>query len=93
MTRLSVWLGASLLAAVIALPAAAQEDDLRKEVEELKKGQQEILKLLKQIQAQQPAKPAARKGPEVKDVIFELGDRDFEVRQRRHLVGLDLDFV
>ena len=74
MTRLRVWLGVGLLAAAMALPAAAQEEDLRKEVEELKKGQQEILKLLKQIQTQQPAKPAARKGPDVKDVIFELGD-------------------
>ena len=67
-------MGAGLIAAAMAVPAAAQDDDLRKDVEELKKGQQEILKLLKQIQTQQPAKPAARKGPEVKDVIFTLGD-------------------
>jgi protein-disulfide isomerase len=90
MTRSRKWIGVGLLAAAMALPATAQESDLRKEVEELKKGQQEILKLLKQIQTQQPAKPAARKGPEVKGVAFNLGDNPVVGSNTAQLTILEL---
>ncbi len=59
-------------------PAFAQgaNGDLKKEIDALKVGQQEILKQLdeikKAIQAR-PAAPAAPSGPNVKDVVFSLG--------------------
>ncbi len=52
---------------------------LMQEVEELKKGQAEIrkeldaIKKLLQQQARQPARSAAPAGPNVRDVIFDLG--------------------
>ncbi len=61
-----------LLAGIVASPAFAQEQDLKADIEALKKGQQEILQqiqdLKKLLQAQ--ARPA---GPNVKDVVFDLG--------------------
>ncbi len=74
MTRTGIYLATCVLSLAAALPAAAQDDDLRKEIEELKKGQQEILKILKELQKQPAGKPAAPKGPDVKDVILEFGD-------------------
>jgi protein-disulfide isomerase len=73
----AVLVGAGLLAGglLAGAPALAQ-DDLKKDVEELKKGQQQILeqiqemKKLLQAQAQAQARPAA---PNVKDVVFSLG--------------------
>jgi protein-disulfide isomerase len=62
-----------LLAGLAASTAFAQEQDLKADIEALKKGQQEILQqiqdLKKLIQAQ--ARPA---GPNVKDVMFDLGN-------------------
>ncbi|MGH9869136.1 MAG: hypothetical protein ACREAA_13345 [Candidatus Polarisedimenticolia bacterium] len=64
-------LGIGLLAAA---PTLAQ-DDLRKEIEDLKKGQQQILQQLQELkqllQQQAPARPAA---PNVKDMVFDLGN-------------------
>jgi protein-disulfide isomerase len=71
----AAWLGAGLLAGglLAGAPALAQ-DDLKKDVEDLKKGQQQILEqiqeLKKLLQAQAQARPAA---PNVKDVVFSLG--------------------
>lgn len=73
----SAVLGAAVLAGglLAGAPALAQED-LKKDVEELKKGQQQILQQIQELkqmlqsQAQAPARPAA---PNVKDVVFDLG--------------------
>lgn len=58
-------------------PLLAQEsqDDLKKEIEALKKGQEDIKRQLLQIQRllqtqRAPARPAA---PQVKDVVYDLG--------------------
>ena len=69
----AVLLGAGVLAGglLAGAPARAQ-DDLRKDVEELKKGQQQILQQLQELKQmlQSQARPAA---PSVKDVVFNLG--------------------
>jgi protein-disulfide isomerase len=62
-----------LLAGLVASPAIAQEKDLKAEIEELKKGQQEILKQIQELKKMMQAqvRPA---GPNVKDVVFDLGN-------------------
>ena len=54
-------------------PSLAQDEDLKKSIEELKKGQQEILKELADIkkQLQARAQPAA---PNVAGKVFGIGD-------------------
>jgi protein-disulfide isomerase len=68
-----VLLGAGVLAGglLAGVPALAQ-DDLKRDVEELKKGQQQILQQLQELKQmlQSQARPA---GPSVKDVVFNLG--------------------
>ena len=60
-----------------AAPALAQEskDDIRKEIDGLKRGQQEILKQLDEIKKLLAARqaPAQPSGPQVKDLVFNLG--------------------
>ena len=68
--------GAALLGiGLLAVTPAPAQEDLRKEIEELKKGQQQILQQLQELkqllQSQAQARPAA---PNVKDMAFELGD-------------------
>jgi protein-disulfide isomerase len=71
--------GAALAVLLAAAPASvlAQEskDDLKKEIDGLKQGQQEILKQLDEIKKMMATRqaPAAPAGPNVKDVIFNLG--------------------
>jgi len=69
----SLLLGAGVLAGglLAGAPALAQ-DDLKKDVDELKKGQQQILQQLQELKQmlQSQARPAA---PSVKDVVFNLG--------------------
>ncbi len=69
----SLLLGAGVLAGglLAGAPALAQ-DDLKKDVDELKKGQQQILQQLQELKQmlQSQARPA---GPVVKDVVFNLG--------------------
>ena len=59
-------------------PALGQETDqeLRDEIEALKKGQEQILKDLQEIKQalQGRQRPAAPAGPNVKDKIFDIGD-------------------
>jgi protein-disulfide isomerase len=75
---ISAGVGAALAVslAVVPGPALAQEskDDLKKEIEGLKQGQQEILKQLEEIKKLVQARPAAGpSGPNVKDIVFNLG--------------------
>ena len=74
---ISMATGAALALSVAAAPAPAQEskDDLKKEIDALKTGQQEILKQLDEIKKLMQARqaPAAPSGPNVKDVVFNLG--------------------
>jgi septal ring factor EnvC (AmiA/AmiB activator) len=78
--RAGVFVGIVVGGLVAASPALAQDDpkkqdDLRKDVEELKKGQQQILQQLQELKQmiQSQARPAAPAGPNVKDVVFDLG--------------------
>ncbi len=74
--RKGIILAAALLVAGLgALPALGQDQDIKADIEALKKGQQEILQqiqeLKKMIQAQaRPAAPSVN----VKDVLFDLGN-------------------
>ncbi len=72
--------GAGVLALLLASPGFAQEsnEDLRKDIEALKQGQRNIQKQLQEIKrlVQQGARPPQRQGPQVKDVVFNLGNND-----------------
>ena len=76
---ISAGTGAALAVMLAAAPAPvlAQEskDDLKKEIEELKQGQQQILKQLDELKKMMAARqaPAAPAGPNVKDIVFNLG--------------------
>jgi len=73
-------LGLLVMGLVAMSPVLAQEadDDIRKEIEALKTGQQNITKQLNEIKTllQKQAKPAAPSGPAVKDVVFNLGENE-----------------
>ena len=71
--------GMTLAILMLAAPVLAQEstDDIKKQIEALKQGQQQILKQLEEIKklvAARPASPAPPAGPNVKDVVFNLGN-------------------
>jgi protein-disulfide isomerase len=71
--------GMALAVLMLAGPVLAQEsaDDVKRQIEALKQGQQEILKQLEEIKklvAARPAAPAPPAGPNVKDVVFNLGN-------------------
>lgn len=68
-------LGAGLLVAgLLAGGPALAQDDVTKDIEELKKGQQQILQQLQELKQliQSQPRPAAA-GAAVKDVVFDLG--------------------
>ena len=70
-------LGASFLALSLGPAALAQDsnEELRKEIEALKQGQQQIQKQLQEITTLLKSKPAAKpSGPNVKGVELDLGD-------------------
>ena len=78
MHRFAVRLGlAALLLSLPLSPAAVaqtSDDELRQEIEALKKGQQDIQKQLAEIKKLVQQRPAARpSGPDVKDKVFDLG--------------------
>ena len=66
------------LFALTAVPAAwaqTSNTDLRREIEELKQGQQQINQQLQEIKKLLQARPAAApRGPDVEGKIFDLGD-------------------
>ncbi len=72
--------GAALTALLVAVPAPvlAEEsrDALEKEIDGLKQGQQEILKQLEEIKKLVQARqaPPQPSGPNVKDIVFNLGN-------------------
>ena len=74
---ISAGVGAALAVSLAAAPISAQEskDDLKTEIDALKKGQAEILKQLDEIKKMMAARqaPAAPAGPQVKDLVFNLG--------------------
>jgi hypothetical protein len=61
-----------LLAGFAASAARAQDQDLKSDIEALKKGQQEILQQIQDLKklVQSQARPA---GPNVQGVVFDLG--------------------
>ncbi len=69
--------GAALVVLLAAGPALSKDstEEIKKQIEALQAGQQEILKQLdelkKMVQAQ--ARPAVPAGPNVKDLVFNLG--------------------
>ena len=80
MRRFAVRFGlAALLLSLPLSPAAVaqtSDDELRQEIEALKKGQQEIQKELQEIKKLIQARPAAPpppSGPNVKGKVFNLG--------------------
>ena len=70
--------GVCVLALLLATPGFAQESDadLRKEIEALKQGQKNMQRQLGEIKRllQASQKPPRPKGPQVKDVVFNLGN-------------------
>ena len=66
-------MAALLAAAPVPVLAQSSGDDLKRQIEELQKGQQEILKQLAEIKKLVQARPAAQAGPNVKGVAFNLG--------------------
>lgn len=69
--------GAATLALLVASPVLAQDstEEIKRQIEALKAGQQEILKQLDEIKklVAQQARPALPSGPNVKDQVFNLG--------------------
>lgn len=69
--------GAALAVLLAASPVLAQDstEEIKRQIEALKAGQQEILKQLDEIKklVQAQARPAAPMGPNVKDQVFNLG--------------------
>jgi len=70
--RLGAAASVACLVFCLALPSAAQ-DDTKKQIEELKKGQQDILNQLAEIKKllQSKSQPS---GPDVAGKVFALGD-------------------
>ena len=75
--HLATIVAVSLLVLTTAPAIRGQESDadLRREIEELKKGQQRIQQQLQEIKRLVQARPSgAPAGPNVKDKVFDLGD-------------------
>ena len=83
MTRFASSCAFALLALGLAPMASAQESDadLRRDIQDLKRGQQHMQEQLQEIRkllAARPAAPAAPAGPGVKGKEFDLGDNAVE---------------
>ena len=77
-----------LLPTLAALPASGQQTDqeLRDEIEALKRGQEQIRKDLQEIkQLLQGQRRPAPSGPNVKDKVFDLGDNPVRGEQTAKL--------
>jgi len=89
--RTQAALGASLLALTLAPAAMAQgdADAIKKDIEALKQGQQQIQKDLaeikKLVQARPAAAPARPPGPDVAGKVFNLGDNPVRGEQTASL--------
>ena len=77
--RYKIGATAILTAALMVSPGFAQDQDLRDEIEALKKGQEDIQKQLAEVMEllkERPAAaaaPPARRGPKVEGEVFRLG--------------------
>ena len=73
--RVRIAIGTGLTVAMLVTPIMAQEsgDEVKSQIESHKQGQQEILKQLDEIKKLLQTRPAAAAGPNVKDVIINLG--------------------
>jgi protein-disulfide isomerase len=71
-----VALAALAVGAAPRLHAQESDADLRREIEQLKQGQQQIQKQLQELKQLVQARPAAARpaGPNVEGKIFDLGD-------------------
>jgi protein-disulfide isomerase len=87
-------LGVLALGLLVAAPAFAQEsdDDIRAEIEALKQGQKDIQRQLNDIKRmlqQQARKPAPRPGPQVKDVVFNVGSAEVKGEKSAQLTLIE----
>ena len=64
----------ALTLAVLPLRAQESDADLRRDIDQLKRGQQQILQQLQQIQRLVQARGAAPAAPNVRGKVFDLGD-------------------
>lgn len=75
-------IGAVALCLLLASPGLAQDSDadIKKEIESLKEGQKNIQKQLQELKKliQSSNRPPARRGPAVKDVVFNLSGHDIK---------------
>jgi protein-disulfide isomerase len=81
------------LGLLVASPAFAQEsdDDIRKELEALKQGQKNLQQQLNDIKRllQQQRQPARRQGPQVKDVVFNIGSAEVKGEKSAQLTLIE----
>src|SRR5262245_17593686 len=76
--KAGIGVSAGLAVVMLVAPVLAKDegkDDVKSQIEALKQGQQEILKQLDEIKKLIQARPAAAapSGPNVKDMVFNLG--------------------
>jgi Tfp pilus assembly protein PilN len=76
MTLLKTAVGASVLLLALSGQALAQESEqeLRDEIEALKKGQESLQKEVQEIKRLLQARPARPSGPNVQNVVFNIRD-------------------
>ncbi len=73
--RIGRGIGVVAIAALLAAPSLGQDEDLRAEIEALKKGQEEIRKQLAEVLEQLKSRPAParRAGADVEGKVFDVG--------------------
>lgn len=80
-------------ALTVALSAAAAgqtpDDEVRREIEALKQGQQQIRQELQEIKRLLQERPAAPAGPDVKDKVFDIGDNPVKGEQTARLTLIE----
>jgi len=90
--------GLCLLALVllVGVPVLAQEsaDDMRQEIEALKQGQKNIQKQLNEIKRllqtqQRPQAAPQRRGPQVKDVVFDVANGEVKGEKSAQLTLIE----
>ncbi len=87
--RASAVMGAGALAAFMAGSPILAQEDVRKEIEELKKGQQQILQQLQELKQMLQSQGGRPAGPNVKDVVFNLYDNPTKGSDRAALTLIE----